>query len=102
MVYTVITVNLRSDRMDTVKARNQGNSTVLTIPKNFNVSQGAEFTVTRQADGSILYQPKEGYDIWSDKTLDSFDYEKELQEEYRDLEYNPRKVKPVGKELLND
>ena len=54
--------------MNTVKARNQGNSTVLTIPKSFNVSQGAEFTVTRQADGSILYQPKEGYDIWSDKT----------------------------------
>ena len=88
--------------MDTVKARKQGNSIVLTVPKLFDVTRGTEYTVSQQPDGSILYTPKNGYDIWADAKLDNFDYEKELQEEYRDLEYNPQEVKPVGRELPND
>ena len=88
--------------METVKARLQGNSTILTIPRAFDVKKGTVFEVTYQSDGSILYQPQKNYDIWTDKELDRFDYEKELQEEYRDLGYNPREVKPVGKELPHD
>lgn len=49
--------------METVKARVQGNSVVLTVPKAFNINTGTEYTVVRQSDGSILYQPKDGYDI---------------------------------------
>lgn len=88
--------------METVKARVQGNSVVLTVPKAFNVNTGTEYTVVRQSDGSILYQPKYGYDIWADSSLDNFDYAAELQREYLDLGYNPREVKPVGREKLND
>ena len=42
------------------------------------------------------------YDIWADHSLDDFDYQKELTEEYKDLGYNPRNVKPVGKERPQD
>lgn len=27
---------------------------------------------------------------------------KELQQEYKDLKYNPRELRPIGKEVLND
>lgn len=49
-----------------------------------------------------MYSPRRGYDIWSDSSIDNFDYETELQEEYSDLGYNLREIQPVGKELTND
>lgn len=61
-----------------------------------------EYTVVRRSDGSILYQPKYGYDIWADSSLDNFDYATELQREYLDLGYNPREVRTVGREKFND
>ena len=106
-IYTCVYCNYneylrRWKNIETVKARLQGNSTILTIPRAFDVKKGTVFEVTYQSDGSILYQPQKNYDIWADKELDGFDYEKELQEEYRDLGYNPREVKPVGKGLPHD
>ena len=43
-----------------------------------------------------------GYDLWSDPAYDYLDYEELLAEEYKDLGYNPRNVKAVGKEIELD
>ena len=43
-----------------------------------------------------------GYDLWSDPAYDYLDYEELLTEEYKDLGYNPRNVKAVGKEIELD
>ena len=40
--------------METVKARKQGNSIALTVPKVFDVTLGTEYTVFQQPDGRIL------------------------------------------------
>lgn len=41
-----------------VKTRKVGNSTVLTVPKDFNVKNAKEFTPKMLPDGSILFVPK--------------------------------------------
>ncbi|EHO52105.1 type II toxin-antitoxin system PemI/MazE family antitoxin [Lentilactobacillus kisonensis] len=41
-----------------MKARKQGNTLVLSIPKQFQVTEGAEFMSTQAEDGSITYVPK--------------------------------------------
>ncbi|MCH3904334.1 MAG: AbrB family toxin-antitoxin system antitoxin [Lactobacillus sp.] len=86
-----------------VKARHQGNSIVLTIPKSINVKANTEYSVMQGEDGSIIYKPvnKQKYDIWSDHSLDNLDYEQIQKQEYQDLGYNPRELKPVGKEKFN-
>ena len=43
-----------------------------------------------------------GYDLWSDPAYDYLDDEELLTEEYKDLGYNPRNVKAVGKEIELD
>ncbi|MFD1421550.1 AbrB/MazE/SpoVT family DNA-binding domain-containing protein [Lactiplantibacillus songbeiensis] len=86
-----------------VKARHQGNSTILTIPKSIKVSTDTEFNVYQDGNGNIVYEPvnKGNYDLWSDSQLDKIDYDKLRQEELDDLGYNPREVSPVGKEKTN-
>ncbi|MFC6314398.1 type II toxin-antitoxin system PemI/MazE family antitoxin [Lapidilactobacillus achengensis] len=42
----------------TVKARNVGNSIVLTVPNGIKVYQGAEYIVSQSSDGTITYQLK--------------------------------------------
>lgn len=41
-----------------MKARKQGNTLVLSIPKRFNVTEGTEFMSMQGADGSLIYTPK--------------------------------------------
>lgn len=86
-----------------VKARHQGNSTVLTIPKYIKVPDNAEFHVYQDNDGNIVYEPtqKNDYDLWSDSKFDSLDYTKLRHDELKDLGYNPREISPVGKEKPN-
>ena len=45
---------------------------------------------------------KNNYDLWSDPAYDDYDYDTEIKREYQELGYNPREVKPVGKELANE
>jgi antitoxin component of MazEF toxin-antitoxin module len=87
-----------------VKARHQGNSIVLTIPKSLKVKANTEFKVVKDADENIIYKPinKPKYDIWSDHKYDNLNYYNILKQEYEDLGYNPRELKPVGREKLND
>lgn len=87
-----------------VKARQQGNSTVLTIPKSIKVPSNTEFNVYQDFNGNIVYEPvsKDNYDLWSDEKFDDLDYTKIRDEERRDLGYNPRESSPVGKEKTNE
>ena len=41
-----------------VKTRKVGNSTVLTVPKDFNIKVAKEYKPKLLADGSILFAPK--------------------------------------------
>lgn len=84
-----------------IKARKQGNSIVLTIPKALKVPVNTEFTVDLQKNGDLIYKraDQKGYDLWSDPAYDDFDYEAEIKNEYEELGYNPRETKPVGEEL---
>lgn len=86
-----------------VKARQQGNSTVLTIPKSIKVPSNTEFNVYQDLNGNIVYEPvvKDNYDLWSDEKLDHLNYAKLRDEERQDLGYNPRESSPVGKEKTN-
>lgn len=87
-----------------IKARRQGNSVVLTVPKKINVPVNTKFKVVQQKNGDIVYKPlkKVGYDLWSDASYNDFDYKVELEQEYQDLGYNPREVKQVGKEIVDN
>lgn len=40
----------------------------------------------KQANSTVL-PVSEKYNIWLDTSLDNFDYEKELQQEYKDVNY---------------
>ncbi|MFV5770088.1 type II toxin-antitoxin system PemI/MazE family antitoxin, partial [Mammaliicoccus sciuri] len=44
--------------MDKVKTRKQGNAVMVTIAKKFNVPEGQEFYITKEADGTISLIPK--------------------------------------------
>jgi len=86
-----------------VKARHQGNSTILTIPKHIKVPADTEFKVYQDNDGNIVYEPikKNDYDLWADPKFKNLDYNQIRREEFQDLGYNPREVPPVGKEKNN-
>lgn len=43
--------------MDTVKARIQGNATVVTIPKSFNVKPGTEYRFAKGKGGTLILTP---------------------------------------------
>jgi len=83
-----------------VKARHQGNSTVLTIPKSIKVPDNTAFNVYQDNAGNIIYEPihKDNYDLWTDSRFDNLDYTKLRHEEQADLGYNPRESSPIGKE----
>lgn len=104
IVITVYTITYKKGGTKMViKARKQGNSIVLTIPKSLNVPVDTEFTVDLQKNGDLIYKRtnQKGYDLWSDPAYDNYDYEAEIKREYKELGYNPREVTPVGKELDN-
>lgn len=43
--------------MSLVKARIQGNATVVTIPKSFNVKPGTEFRFKKGENGTLILSP---------------------------------------------
>lgn len=44
--------------MDKVKAKKQGNGVMITLAKKFNVSEGQEFYIMQEKDGTISLIPK--------------------------------------------
>ncbi|SUN35545.1 toxin-antitoxin system, antitoxin component,AbrB family [Streptococcus downei MFe28] len=45
--------------MMTVKTRKQGNSIMITIPKDFNIPTGKEYEANLTVNGEIVFTPKE-------------------------------------------
>ncbi|OLS05746.1 AbrB family transcriptional regulator [Lacticaseibacillus casei] len=41
----------------TIKAKKVGNTMTLTVPKEFKIAEGTEFTVKQRSDGGIVYLP---------------------------------------------
>lgn len=41
----------------TIKAKKVGNTMTLTVPKEFKIAEGTEFTVERHSDGRLVYLP---------------------------------------------
>lgn len=87
-----------------IKARKQGNSIILTIPKNLKVPVNTEFKAEKQRNGDILYRlvQKKDYNFWTDPAYDNYDYDQEIRREYKELGYNPREVIPRGRELPHE
>jgi len=87
-----------------VKARHQGHSTVLPIPKSIKAPANTEFNVSQDNNGTIIFRPihKAESDLWSDSSLDNLDYLKLRREEQADLGYDPRELSPIGKEKPKD
>ncbi|API87827.1 hypothetical protein BKP56_00030 [Marinilactibacillus sp. 15R] len=72
-----------------MKARKQGNSLTLSIPKKFGVEEGQEFMAFKGRRGGVVYVPVQE-DIF-EKALEegrSLRYEESLEE-----------IKPVGREM---
>ncbi|HEK6547131.1 AbrB family transcriptional regulator (plasmid) [Staphylococcus warneri] len=44
--------------MDTVKTRKQGNAIMVTLSKKLNITEGQEFYITKEEDGTIALIPK--------------------------------------------
>lgn len=44
--------------MEKVKTRKQGNAIMITLSKKFNVTEGQEFYITKEDDGTIALIPK--------------------------------------------
>jgi len=44
--------------MDKVKARKQGNAVMVTLAKKFNITEGQEFYIAKEEDGTISLIPK--------------------------------------------
>ncbi|WP_203642167.1 type II toxin-antitoxin system PemI/MazE family antitoxin [Levilactobacillus andaensis] len=42
-----------------MKARKQGNALVLSIPAKLDVKEGTDYMVMKEADGSLIFTPKE-------------------------------------------
>ncbi len=65
--------------MSIVKARIQGNATVVTIPKSFNVKPGTEFKFKKGKNGNLILSPskkvpdsiEELFKNWHEKYEDS-------------------------------
>ena len=71
-----------ADYMSLVKARIQGNATVVTIPKSFNVKPGTEFRFKKGKNGTLILSPS-----------------KKVPDTMEELFKNWDNAKPVGEEL---
>jgi len=72
-----------------MKVRTVGNSTTITIPKDFKVAKGTEFEAEQLSDGSILFKikhrnPFEG--TWFNDDLSQIDVTSQAEE--LDSEWN--------------
>ncbi|BAP84865.1 hypothetical protein LOOC260_102870 [Paucilactobacillus hokkaidonensis JCM 18461] len=57
--------------------RKAGNSLILTVPTTSGVTEGVEFELIKEEDGSLVYKPKNS-NPWLDGTYDGYDFRKDL------------------------
>lgn len=56
--YTLNTNNIRSDFMETVTTRRQGNAVAITLTKKLGIKAGETYYLSKRKDGSIIMIPK--------------------------------------------
>lgn len=64
-----------------VTLRRSGNDLVFTVPDEFKVRTGCQYTVSRQSDGSVIYQPSNKQNVFDNPDWLNYDYQKDLKED---------------------
>lgn len=81
--------------MDTVKARIQGNATIVTIPKSFNVKPGTEYRFSKGKDGVLMLIPTKKIPSSIEKLFENWHGVYQMPDDLK----NWQNIKPEGKEL---
>lgn len=81
--------------MNIVKARIQGNATVVTIPKSFNVKPGTEFKFKKGKNGTLILSPSKKVPDSIEELFKNWHGKYEVSDEMRDWD----EMKPEGKEI---
>ncbi|MCZ9599513.1 hypothetical protein L2010_01700 [Lactobacillus mulieris] len=81
--------------MDTLKARIQGNATVVTIPKSFNVKPGTEYRFTKGKGGVLTLTPAKRVPSSIEELFKDWHGEYQVPDDLKEWQ----NVKPEGEEL---
>lgn len=75
------------------KTRKNGNSLIITVPKDSGIMENEIFEAVKMDDGGLMYKPIKS-NPWH--STDNYDFEKDKSL----LEIDPIDSKPVGKENI--
>ena len=64
-----------------VTLRKSGNDLIFTVPDDFRVEAGCQYMVSRQSDGSVIYQPSDKQNVFDNSEWLNYDYQKDLKED---------------------
>lgn len=81
--------------MDTVKARIQGNATVVTIPKSFDVKPGTEYRFSQGKGGVLTLTPTKRVPSTIEELFKGWNGEYRMPDDLKDWQ----NAKPEGEEL---
>jgi antitoxin component of MazEF toxin-antitoxin module len=81
--------------MNIVKARIQGNATVVTIPKSFNVKPGTKFRFEQGKDGSLILKPTKKVPASMQELFKDWHGKYQVADDLKDWD----QIKPEGEEL---
>lgn len=81
--------------MTLVKARIQGNATVVTIPKSFNIKPGTEFNFKQGKNGSLILIPNQKVPSTMKELFKGWHGKYQMPKDLEDWD----NIKPEGKEL---
>lgn len=81
--------------MDTVKVRIQGNATVVTITKPFNIKPGTEYRFVKGKSGTLILTPTKKVPSTIEDLFKDWHGEYQMPEDLKGWQ----NVKPKGKEL---
>ncbi|MDC2828425.1 type II toxin-antitoxin system PemI/MazE family antitoxin [Limosilactobacillus mucosae] len=81
--------------MDTVKARIQGNATVVTIPKSFNVKPGTEYRFAKGKGGTLILTPAKKVPSTIEELFKDWHGKYQMPDDLKDWQ----NAKPEGEEL---
>ncbi len=82
-------------KMDTVKARIQGNATVVTIPKSFNVKPGTEYRFAKGKGGTLILTPAKKVPSTIEELFKDWHGKYQMPDDLKDWQ----NAKPEGEEL---
>lgn len=72
-----------------------GDSLVLPVPSDIELTEGKRYNVTQKDDGTIEFEPTKHVNIFADSEFQDYDFRADLKDIPEATE-----LKPVGKEKL--